>query len=105
MEDTRAAAGGLSAQERLITIIGAAVAILFFGLTVMMTSTTAAQAYKVRDLTVQRQEVLRETDRLSAEIDRLRSLSSIRERQVFLGLVPVENIHYLSSPTGNVALR
>lgn len=62
---------------------------------IMQVNASSTKAYALRDAQVRHEELIRANDRLGAEIDRLRSLSSIMERQAFLDLVPVKNISYI----------
>ncbi len=80
--------------------------ILAFGLSyIVQVNAASTKGYQMRNF-IDDNEVLRqENDRLAAEIDRLRSLSSIEEREVFLGLVKLQDVRYVSAGTSEVALK
>ncbi len=90
-----------------VRIIGAVfLFLLLLTAYIVQVNASSTQAYALRDAQIYREELMRTNDRLSAEIDRLRSLSSIMERQVFLDLVPVQNIYYIrESVPHDVALE
>lgn len=68
---------------------------------IVQVNASSTKAYALRDAQRYQEELLRTNDRLTAEIDRLRSLSSIMERYVFLDLVPVQNISYVLPDEGD----
>ena len=63
---------------------------------IVQVNMSSTRAYALRDATLHHEEIARANDRLLAEIDRLRSLESIKERAVFLDLVPQEQVVYLN---------
>ncbi len=80
--------------------------LLFLVSYIVQVNASSTKAYALRDAQIQHETLLRSQDRLRAEIDRLRSLSSVMERHVFLDLVPVEHIFYISHPeSGAIALH
>jgi hypothetical protein len=62
------------------------------------------KAYTIRDLENQRQTLAHDSDRLLTEIDRLRSLASISDRQAFLGMVEPVQVKYMKITSNEVAL-
>lgn len=73
---------------------------------IVQVNASSTKAYALRDAMRAHEDLLRSQDRLNAEIDRLRSLSSVMERKAFLDLVPVKNIAYITvSTTDTVALK
>jgi len=73
---------------------------------IVQVNASSTKAYALRDVTREHEELLRSQDRLAAEIDRLRSLSSVLERKAFLDLVPVEEIAYITINTSDtVAIK
>jgi cell division protein FtsB len=88
-----------------LVLAGAAFLLLLTGYIVQVNA-SSTKAYALHDATAYHEELLRSQDRLVAEIDRLRSLSSVIERKAFLDLVPVQRVSYiLSTDVGAVALR
>lgn len=72
----------------------------------MQVNASSTKAYALRDAMRAHEDLLRSQDRLNAELDRLRSLSSVMERKAFLDLVPVKNIAYITvSATDTVAIK
>lgn len=79
--------------------------ILAFGLSyIVQVNTASTKGYVMRTYVERNDAVRQENDRLSAEIDRLRSLSSIEEREMFLGLVKLQDVRYVSAEHPEVAL-
>ena len=73
---------------------------------IMQVNASSTKAYALRDATLTYEELLRSQDRLAAEVDRLRSLSSVLERKAFLDLVPVGEIAYITVNTSDtVAIK
>lgn len=79
--------------------------LLIIPLYVAQVNAGATKGYELRHLIEQENTLKRDQERLLSEITRLRSLSSIKERQMFLDLVPTEAIVYLNSDGNSVALR
>ena len=79
---------------------------LTFGvLYVIQVNTASTKGFTLRDLEENNRVLQQENERLAAEIDRLRSLASVTERQAFLGLVKLQNVSYLKVTSSDVALR
>jgi cell division protein FtsB len=72
---------------------------------IVQVNSASTKGFTLRDLERTNQELRQENDRLAAEIDRLRSLDSIAERETFLGLVKLENPIYIKASSESVALR
>lgn len=73
---------------------------------IMQVNASSTKAYALRDAQRHHEELVHANDRLVAEIDRLRSLSSVIERKAFLDLQPVQQISYIASSTSDaVALK
>lgn len=88
-----------------LSFAGAAFLLLLTGY-IMQVNASSTKAYALRDATLTHEELLRSQDRLAAEIDRLRSLSSVMERKAFLDLVPVGEIAYITvNASDTVALK
>lgn len=80
--------------------------ILAFGiLYIIQVNAASTKGYMMRDFIEANESLRQENDRLAAEIDRLRSLSSIEEREVFLGLTKITNVKYISVQSPEVALK
>lgn len=82
-----------------------AITIAFAVLYVVQVNTASTKGFAMRDLEQNNQGLRQDNDKLSAEIDRLRSLASVSERQAFLGLVKLQNVSYLKVTSSEVALR
>lgn len=88
-----------------LSIAGIVFLILLTGYIVQVNA-SSTKAYALRDVTLEHEELLRSQDRLNAEIDRLRSLSSIIERKAFLDLVPIGEIAYITvNASDTVAIK
>ncbi|MEK9156579.1 MAG: hypothetical protein AAB448_00350 [Patescibacteria group bacterium] len=88
-----------------LSFAGAAFLLLLTGY-IMQVNASSTKAYALRDATLTYEELLRSQDRLAAEVDRLRSLSSVMERKAFLDLVPVGEITYITVNTSDtVAIK
>lgn len=78
-----------------------ALGVLYIG----QVNASAAKALAVRDLEDQQAALRVEAQRLDAQIDQLRSLDSVMQRQQFLGLVDVQKTSYIRSSSGSVAFQ
>lgn len=79
---------------------------LAFGvLYVVQVNAASTKGFTMRDLEQANQAARRENEKLVAEIDRLRSLASVSEREAFLGLVKLQNVTYIQAGNAEVALR
>lgn len=72
---------------------------------IVQVNSASTKGFALRDLEKANQELRQDNDKLAAEIDRLRSLDSIAERETFLGLVKIEHPIYIQASTDSVALR
>jgi hypothetical protein len=73
---------------------------------IVQVNASSTKAYALRDAQHHHEELVHVNDRLVAEIDRLRSLSSVMERKAFLDLQPVQHISYITPSASNtVALK
>lgn len=72
---------------------------------VIQVNTASTKGFAMRDLQQNNQVLKQDNEKLSAEIDRLRSLASVSERQAFLGLVKLQNVSYLTVTSSEMALR
>lgn len=79
-----------------LSFLGVVFLLLLTGYIVQVNA-SSTKAYALRDATLTHNKLLRSQDRLAAEIDRLRSLSSVIERKAFLDLVPVGKIIYITT--------
>lgn len=95
MEDQKKVLRSISPRVQL-SIAGTVFLIILIGYIVQVNA-SSTKAYALRDATRVHEELLRSQDRTIAELDRIRSLSSIMERAAFLDLVPVERIAYIQS--------
>ena len=87
-------------------VLAGAAFLLLLTAYIVQVNASSTKAYALRDAELHHEELLRSQDRLVAEIDRLRSLSSVMERQAFLDLVPVQQISYITrSSSDTVALK
>lgn len=92
-------------RKRVLLLTGAGAAFLLFSvLYIVQVNAASTKAFTLRDLEKRHEQLTRENDRLAAEIDRLRSMSSLMERQVFLGLVPVASVKYVHVSGGELAM-
>ncbi len=79
---------------------------LAFGvLYVIQVNAASTKGFTMRDLENNNLELRQENDKLAAEVDRLRSLASVSEREAFLGLVKLQNVSYIKAGNQEVALR
>lgn len=92
-------------DQRVMKVIMLALTLAFGILYVVQVNAASTKGFTMRDLDSHNQELRRENDRLAAEIDRLRSLASVSERETFLGLVKMRNVTYIKAGSGEVALR
>lgn len=86
-----------------IQVVSVALVLVFGVLYLIQMNEASMRGYAMRDLEERRRELVRENDKLLTEIDRLRSLESISERQTFLGLVKAEKIEYVKATRSDVA--
>lgn len=92
-------------DPRVLRVFMLALSIAFGVLYVVQVNAASTKGFTMRDLERANQELRRENDKLAAEIDRLRSLSSVSEREAFLGLVKLQNVSYVQVGNSEVALR
>jgi hypothetical protein len=91
-------------HPNVIKVVSIALAVVFGVLYIIQMNQASMKGYAMRDLENSQRNLIRENDKLGSEIDRLRSLSSIEERQAFLGLVPPSKIEYIKVKNQEVAL-
>ncbi len=91
-------------HPNVIKVVSIALAIVFGIMYVVQMNQASMKGYAMRDLEKDQRNLVRENDRLSGEIDRLRSLSSIEERQAFLGMVAPTSVEYIKVKNQEVAL-
>src|SRR5262245_59755582 len=82
-----------------------AVTIALGVLYIIQVNSASIKGFTLRDLERDNQGLRQDNDKLAAEIDSLRSLSSISERETFLGLVKLNNPIYIKAGNDDVALR
>ena len=105
MTDTRKQFFSSSLPQRTVLFAGIAIMVFLTGYIVQVNA-SSTKAYALRDATRQYDELMRTNDRLGAEIDRLRSLSSVMDRKAFLDLVPVQSITYIApDASGSLAMK
>ena len=92
-------------DQRVLRVFMVALTLAFGVLYVVQVNAASTKGFTMRDLENNNQALQQDNEKLAAEIDRLRSLSSVSERQAFLGLVKLQNVSYLKAGTGEVALR
>jgi len=90
--------------KKSVQVLSIAMAAVFGVLYVFQMNSASMKAYTIRDLESHRRELVRDEDRLLTEVDRLRSLSSISEREAFLGMVAPEQVKYVKISNNEVAL-
>jgi hypothetical protein len=95
---------GSSAKQKVLQGFFGIVALVFGFLYVFQMNEASMKAYTIRDLENQRQTLAHDSDRLLTEIDRLRSLASISDRQAFLGMVEPAQVKYMKITSNEVAL-
>ena len=95
---------GSTFKQNILQAFFAIVAVVFGFLYVFQMNEASMKAYTIRDLENQRLELAHDSDRLLTEIDRLRSLSSIGEREAFLGMVEPAAVKYMKISSNEVAL-
>ncbi len=91
-------------RQQALQIFFGLVAVVFGFLYVFQMNEASMKAYTIRDLENQRQALAHDSDRLLTEIDRLRSLASISDRQAFLGMVEPVQVKYMKIASHEVAL-
>lgn len=87
--------------SRVHLSIAGAIFLIFLAGYIVEVNASSTKAYALRDATYHHEELLQANDRLVAEIDRLRSLSSVMERKAFLDLVPVTSVAYVEGDSSN----
>lgn len=92
-------------HPNVIKVIAIALTLVFGVMYIAQMNAASMKGYAMRDLEENVRSLAQTNDRLSVEIDRLRSLSSIHERETFLGLVPVDQVEYVQMTSANVALK
>ncbi len=92
-------------DQRVLRVFMLALTLAFGVLYVVQVNAASTKGFTMRDLERGNQELRRENDKLAAEIDRLRSLASVSEREAFLGLVKLQNVSYVKAGNAEVALR
>jgi cell division protein FtsB len=92
-------------DQRVLRVIMLALTLAFGILYVIQVNAASTKGFTMRDLERANQDMRRENDKLAAEIDRLRSLASVSERETFLGLVKLQNVTYIKAGNSEVALR
>ncbi len=92
-------------DQRVLRVFMLALTLAFGILYVVQVNAASTQGFTMRDLDKANQTLRRDNDKLVAEIDRLRSLSSVSERETFLGLVKLQNVTYIQAGNSEVALR
>lgn len=92
-------------DQRVLRVFMLALTLAFGILYVVQVNAASTKGFTMRDLERANQELRRENDKLAAEIDRLRSLASVSERETFLGLVKLQNVTYIQAGNSEVALR
>lgn len=92
-------------NTNVLKLVAIALAVVFGVLYVVQMNDAVMKTYTMRDLQDESRELTRENDRLSGEVDRLRSLTSINERQAFLGMVEPVKVEYIKMTSGDIALR
>ena len=92
-------------NQRVLRVFMLALTLAFGILYVVQVNAASTKGFTMRDLERSNQSLRRDNDKLAAEINRLRSLSSVSERETFLGLVKLENVTYIKAGNGEVALR
>ncbi len=87
-------------NSRLLHVVVIAITLSMGVSYVVQVNAASTKGFLMRDLEESNQALKQEQDRLEAEIDRLRSLSSISERQSFLGLIKMNEATYISVEEG-----
>lgn len=95
---------GTNARQNLLQAFFGVVALVFGLLYVFQMNEASMKAYTIRDLENKRQTMAHDSDRLLTEIDRLRSLASISDREAFLGMVEPAKVKYMKITSNEVAL-
>jgi hypothetical protein len=96
---------GVLHDKRVLRVFMLALTLAFGVLYVVQVNAASTKGFTMRDLERANRELGGENDKLAAEIDRLRSLSSVSEREAFLGLVKLQNVTYIKAGSSEVALR
>lgn len=95
----------LAHDPRLLKVIMLALTLTFGVLYVIQVNSASTKGFTLRDLEDNNSQLQQDNQKLAAEIDRLRSISSVSERETFLGLVKVQDVTYIKAGTSEVALR
>jgi len=93
-----------TAKQNILQVIFGVTALVFGLLYIFQMNEASMKAYTIRDLEDKRLTLSHDSDRLLTEIDRLRSLASISDRQAFLGMVEPVAVKYLKISSNEVAL-
>jgi cell division protein FtsB len=92
-------------DQRVMRVFMLALTLAFGVLYVIQVNAASTKGFTMRDLENNNLELRQENDKLAAEVDRLRSLASVSEREAFLGLVKLQNVSYIKAGNQEVALR
>ena len=92
-------------NPRLLPVLVMGLTVAFGVLYIVQVNAASTKGFAMRDLERGNQELRRENDRLGAEVNRLRSLSSVQERETFLGLVKMNDVTYIKAGGSEVALK
>lgn len=92
-------------DKRVLRVFMVALTIAFGVLYVVQVNAASTKGFTMRDLEKYNQELRQENEKLAAEVDRLRSLASVSEREAFLGLIKINQVTYIKARNTEVALR
>ena len=92
-------------DKRVLRVFMLALTLAFGILYVVQVNVASTKGFTMRDLEKNNQVMRQDNQKLVAEIDRLRSLASVSERETFLGLVKLQNVTYIKAGNSEVALR
>lgn len=72
---------------------------------VMLTNATASEGFAIKDLQTTRDKIQADNQQLDIKAADLRALSAVQRSTASLGLQPADQVTYLTSTSGPVALK
>ena len=87
--------------SRLLVVVTVALGFSY----IWQVNISATAGYSLRDLEHEIATLEHDNERLELEVSRLQSIDSVTTRMQMLGLVPVDQVHYVVSGDSNLALN
>jgi cell division protein FtsB len=92
-------------NHKLLQVILLSFTLAFGILYVIQVNTASTKGFAMRDLERANSQLRLENQQLTSEINRLRSLASVNEREAFLGLIKLSNVKYIKAGNEGVAFK